>query len=111
MVEAIPDPTAEEKATDRFRPRYAVDVQPLGAQGQPDGPVLEGPPLPASSVLHFPNIGERVGLGYSSAGKYNGDPHRWPRRSGNLFRLRRGAAGPLAVFLKRSGQGEGEDGK
>ena len=64
VVMAIPDPTAEEKATDRFRPRYAVDVQPLDAQGQPDGPILEALPLPASPVLQFPNIGERVRLGY-----------------------------------------------
>ena len=29
-------PSAEEKGTDRFRPRYAVDVQPLTPAGQPD---------------------------------------------------------------------------
>ena len=35
-VEAIADAPDEEKATDRFWPRYVVDVQLLTPQGQPD---------------------------------------------------------------------------
>jgi len=70
VVVAIPDPPAEEKGTDRFRPRYAVDVQLLTPGGQPDTarPVLEGLPLPASPVMRFPEIGQavRVGFDYGS---------------------------------------------
>lgn len=67
-VVAIADPPAAEESTDRFRPRYAVDVQPLTPAGDadPDAPVLAGLPLPVIAagqgrgIYGFPAIGARV---------------------------------------------------
>jgi hypothetical protein len=67
-VVAIADPPAAEQGTDSFRPRYAVDVQPLTPPGEPDpeAPVLRGLPLPVTAagngrgVYGFPDIGARV---------------------------------------------------
>jgi len=67
VVVAIPDPPDEEKGTDRFRPRYAVDVQILTPDGEPDTswPVLGGLPLPAHGGLYaFPEPGTLVRIGY-----------------------------------------------
>jgi len=66
VVVAIPDPPDGEKGTDRFRPRYAVDVQILSAGGGEDTsrPVLEALPLPASQVMRYPEIGEQVRVGF-----------------------------------------------
>ena len=72
VVVAIADPPDAEKATDRFRPRYAVDVQLLTPGGQPDEgrPVLQGLPLPAFGAgdgrgfFAFPDVGTRVRVGY-----------------------------------------------
>jgi hypothetical protein len=67
-VVAIADPLAAERGTDRFRPRYAVDVQPLTPAGEPDpaAPILRGLPLPVTAagqgrgIYGFPDIGARV---------------------------------------------------
>ncbi len=72
-VEAVTDPAEGEKATDRFRPRYAVDVQLLTPQGQPDAgmPILKGLPLPAfgagpgRGLFAFPALGARVLLAFA----------------------------------------------
>ena len=67
-VVAISDPIPEEKASDRFRPRYAVDVLPLLPSGEadPDALILTGLPLPVTAagdgrgIYGFPAIGARV---------------------------------------------------
>jgi hypothetical protein len=67
-VVAIADPIPEEQGTDRFRPRYAVDVQPLTPAGatDPDAPTLRALPLPVIAagqgrgIYGFPEIGARV---------------------------------------------------
>jgi dihydroxyacetone kinase DhaKLM complex PTS-EIIA-like component DhaM len=67
IVVAIPDPPDDEQGTDRFRPRYAVDVQLLTPQGEPDEarPVLQGLPLPTHGGLYaFPELGQRVRVGF-----------------------------------------------
>jgi hypothetical protein len=67
VVVAIADAPAEESGTDRFRPRYAVDVQVLTPQGEPDGarPVLQGLPLPTyAGIYAFPELGQRVRIGF-----------------------------------------------
>jgi hypothetical protein len=67
VVVAIPNPTDEEQGTDRFRPRYAADVQLLTPGGQPDEsrPLLQGLPLPShGGVYAFPELGQRVRIGY-----------------------------------------------
>jgi hypothetical protein len=67
VVVAIADPAEAETGTDRFRPRYAVDVQLLTPQGEPDGsaPVLQGLPLPTYGGLYaYPAVGQRVRIGY-----------------------------------------------
>ena len=72
VVLAIADPPAEEKGTDRFRPRYAADVQLLTPGGEPDEgrPILAGLALPASiagdgrGALGFPDVGTRVRIGF-----------------------------------------------
>lgn len=67
IVVAIPDPPDEEKGTDRFRPRYAVDVQILAPDGEPDTswPLLEGLALPAHGGIYaFPEAGTIVRIGY-----------------------------------------------
>jgi len=66
-VVAIPDAPAGEKGTDRFRPRYAVDVQLITPGGKPDTgrPVLRGLALPSFCGLYgFPEIGTHVRIGY-----------------------------------------------
>jgi hypothetical protein len=67
-VVAIADAPAEEQGTDRFRPRYAVDVQPLTPAGEPHpiAPILRGLPLPVTAagqgrgIFGFPDLGARV---------------------------------------------------
>ncbi len=71
-IVAIADPLTEEEATDRFRPRFAVDVQLLTPDGEddPDQPILEGLALPTfgtgdgRGVFAFPDVGTRVRVGY-----------------------------------------------
>ena len=72
VVVAIADPPGAEKASDRFRPRYAADVRLLTPRGEPDDsrPMLEGLPLPANGAgdgrgdFAFPGAGTRVRIGY-----------------------------------------------
>lgn len=71
-IVAISDPSNAERASDRFRPGYAVDVQPLTSDGDPDPnqPVLEGLALPAFGTgdgrgfFAFPDVGTWVRIGY-----------------------------------------------
>jgi len=56
----------QAQASDRYRPRMAVDVQPLTPLGDWDEarPVLRGLALPHSWAAGFPEPGARVRLGY-----------------------------------------------
>ena len=67
VVLAIPDAPDEEKGTDRFRPRYAVDVQILTPDGEADTswPILGGLPLPAyGGIYAYPEPGTIVRIGF-----------------------------------------------
>ncbi len=67
-VTAIADPPASTEICDDFRPRYAVDVQVLNANGEPDAqlPILPGVPLPVMAggneqgLFGFPEEGTVV---------------------------------------------------
>ena len=61
----LSDP-GQPQASDRYRPRLAVDVQPLtpGGKADPSRPVLRGLALPHAWAQGFPEIGTRVRLGY-----------------------------------------------
>ena len=67
-VVAVPDAPAGAGLCDDFRPRYAVDIEVLGPDGEPDPnvPVLSGVPLPVPTggeemgVFGFPEEGTRV---------------------------------------------------
>lgn len=72
-VEAISDQAAAGQLNDPFRPRYAVDVQLLGEDGQPDKatPLYRAVPLPVmfggpeQGLLQFPIEGSLVELGFA----------------------------------------------
>ncbi|PKQ80086.1 hypothetical protein AOX56_12585 [Aeromonas sobria] len=72
-VEAISDSAAAGQLNDPFRPRYAVDVQLLGEDGQPDkaSPLYRAVPLPVmfggheQGLLQFPIEGTIVELGFA----------------------------------------------
>ncbi|MFM5236502.1 hypothetical protein ACEUAP_03680 [Aeromonas veronii] len=72
-VEAISDSAAAGQLNDPFRPRYAVDVQLLGEDGQPDkaAPLYRAVPLPVmyggseQGLLQFPIEGTIVELGFA----------------------------------------------
>ncbi|WP_421164685.1 hypothetical protein [Aeromonas dhakensis] len=72
-VEAISDSAAAGQLNDPFRPRYAVDVQLLGEDGQPDKatPLYRAVPLPVmfggheQGLLQFPIEGTIVELGFA----------------------------------------------
>ena len=57
-VVAIPDAPADAGLCDDFRPRYGVDIEVLGEDGEPnpDLPILAGVPLP------LPSGGEEMGM-------------------------------------------------
>ncbi len=57
-VVSVPDAPASAGLCDDFRPRYAVDIEVLTADGEPDPnlPVLAGVPLP------LPNGGDEMGM-------------------------------------------------
>ena len=57
-VVSVPDAPAGAGLCDDFRPRYAVDIEVLTADGEPDPdlPVLAGVPLP------LPNGGDEMGM-------------------------------------------------
>ncbi|MGL5498305.1 MAG: hypothetical protein ACRDCQ_15270 [Aeromonas sobria] len=72
-VEAISDSAAAGQLNDPFRPRYAVDVQLLGEDGEPDEgtPLYRAVPLPVlfggpeQGLLQFPIEGTLVELGFA----------------------------------------------
>ena len=72
-VEAISDQASTGQLNDPFRPRYAVDVQLLGEDGQPDKatPLYRAVPLPVQfggqeqGLLQFPLEGTLVELGFA----------------------------------------------
>lgn len=72
-VEAISDRAAAGQLNDPFRPRYAVDVQLLGEDGEPDeeAPLYRAVPLPVmfggpeQGLLQFPVEGTLVELGFA----------------------------------------------
>ncbi|MGK4473096.1 hypothetical protein [Aeromonas molluscorum] len=72
-VEAISDQATAGQLNDPFRPRYAVDVQLLGEDGQPDKatPLYRAVPLPVmfggpeQGLLQFPIEGSLVELGFA----------------------------------------------
>ncbi|PTT08538.1 MULTISPECIES: hypothetical protein [unclassified Pseudomonas] len=57
-VVAVADPPAGAGICDDFRPRYAVDIEVMGPDGEPDTklPILAGVPLP------LPTGGEEMGI-------------------------------------------------
>ncbi|WP_095068247.1 MULTISPECIES: hypothetical protein [Pseudomonas] len=67
-VVSVPDAPASAGLCDDFRPRYAVDIEVLTADGEPDPdlPVLAGVPLPLANggdemgMFGFPEEGTRV---------------------------------------------------
>ncbi|MBX8532164.1 hypothetical protein K5D32_21060 [Pseudomonas cichorii] len=67
-VVSVPDAPAGAGLCDDFRPRYAVDIEVLAADGEPDPdlPVLAGVPLPLANggdemgMFGFPEEGTRV---------------------------------------------------
>ncbi|MEV3812559.1 hypothetical protein [Aeromonas allosaccharophila] len=73
QVEAISDNAAAGQLNDPFRPRYAVDVQLLGEDGQPDkaAPLYRAVPLPVTfggpeqGMMQFPIEGTIVELGFA----------------------------------------------
>lgn len=72
-VESISDQAAAGQLNDPFRPRYAVDVQLLGEDGEPDEgtPLYRAVPLPVmfggpeQGLLQFPVEGTMVELGFA----------------------------------------------
>jgi hypothetical protein len=72
-VEAISDHASAGQLNDPFRPRYAVDVQLLGEDGQPDqaAPRYRAVPLPVQfggpeqGLMQFPIEGTLVELGFA----------------------------------------------
>lgn len=72
-VEAISDQASAGQLNDPFRPRYAVDVQLLGEDGQPDqaAPLYRAVPLPVmfggpeQGLMQFPIEGTLVELGFA----------------------------------------------
>ena len=72
-VEAISDRAAAGQLNDPYRPRYAVDVQLLGEDGEPDNaaPLYRAVPLPVmfggpeQGLLQFPDVGSLVELGFA----------------------------------------------
>lgn len=72
-VEAISDQAQAGQRNDPFRPRYAVDVQLLGEDGEPDLaiPLYRAVPLPVTfggpeqGALQFPLEGTLVELGFA----------------------------------------------
>ncbi|MFM5854989.1 hypothetical protein ACET6L_07150 [Aeromonas rivipollensis] len=72
-VEAVSDQATAGQLNDPFRPRYAVDVQLLGEDGQPDkaAPLYRAVPLPVlfggqeQGLLQFPIEGTLVELGFA----------------------------------------------
>ena len=72
-VVAVPDAPAEPGLCDDFRPRFGVDVEVLGPDGEPDPalPVLQGLPLPVpgggqeAGLFGFPEEGTTVVIGFA----------------------------------------------
>lgn len=72
-VTAASEPVTSGDFSDPFRPRYAVDVQLLDADGNPDGdtPVYSAVPLPVpmagndSGMFQFPPEGTLVEVGFN----------------------------------------------
>ncbi|WP_421184764.1 hypothetical protein [Aeromonas enteropelogenes] len=72
-VEAISDRALAGQLCDPYRPRYAVDVQPLNEQGEPDSaaPLYRAVPLPVllggpeQGLLQYPAPGTVVELGFA----------------------------------------------
>lgn len=72
-VVAHSEPVASGNFADPFRPRYAVDVQLLDANGNPDGstPIYSAVPLPVpmagndSGMFQFPHEGTKVEIGFT----------------------------------------------
>jgi len=72
-VVAVADAPADAGLCDDFRPRYAVDIEVLGADDEPDPamPPLTGVPLPLPTggeemgIYAFPEEGTRVVVGFA----------------------------------------------
>ncbi|WP_338522404.1 hypothetical protein NUH87_19920 [Pseudomonas batumici] len=72
-VVAVADPPAESGLCDDFRPRYAVDLEVLGPDGEPDPglPILRGIALPLpgggeeTGFFGFPGEGTTVVIGFA----------------------------------------------
>jgi hypothetical protein len=72
-VESISDPLNDESMSERFRPRYAVDVRVLKPNGEPDEllPLFKAVPLPVSmaglerGAFGFPDAGALVELAFA----------------------------------------------
>lgn len=72
-VVAVADPLAQAGLCDEYRPRYAVDVQVLDADGEPDSqtPLLAGVPLPIPAggneqgFFGFPEEGTLVVISFA----------------------------------------------
>ncbi|MEW5248700.1 hypothetical protein [Microbulbifer discodermiae] len=73
QVVAVSDPPAQPQLADAYRPRFAVDVQLLDEQGQPDRavPVFRSVPLPLAYAgnergqFGFPEPGALVELAFA----------------------------------------------
>ena len=73
-VVAVADAPGEGAASERFRPRFAVDIQILTPDGEPDPafPVYTAVPLPVQSgagqekgLFSFPEPGAQVVVGFA----------------------------------------------
>lgn len=72
-VVAHSEPVTSGNFADPYRPRYAVDVQLLDANGNPDGstPIYSAVPLPVpmagndSGMFQFPHEGTKVEIGFT----------------------------------------------
>lgn len=72
-VESISDPIAQESISERYRPRYAVDVRVLKPNGDPDEllPLFKAVPLPLAmaglerGAYGFPEAGTVVELAFA----------------------------------------------
>lgn len=73
LVQGVADAPAQSGICDNFRPRYAVDLQVLAEDGEPDPnlPILAGVPLPVSVGGHemgffgFPGEGTMVVVNFA----------------------------------------------
>lgn len=77
VVDSIPAEIEAEQESSEFEPRYAVNLQLLDSNKQPDGPIFESVPVPVLTAaglrgqFAFPQPGTIVGVQFAY-----GDPER-----------------------------------